>query len=243
MDVEKERLSANFLMPNWVATEHRARFLFAAKFTNGKTVIDCACGNGQGTAIFSVGSKETLGFDVSEEAITEAKQNCAHPNTRFALASGTALPVANQFADIYVSLETIEHIHEAEDFLREVNRVLKTGGTFICSTPNRHVTGPGKRMADKPANIFHVREYTVQEFETLLKKYFSHVEMHGQNQNSVFKTNLLNALGKILPFHLAVRLHQANKLLLHFFRNQTYYQLKPHRPGEVYEYVTAVCTK
>ncbi len=243
MDVEKERLSANFFMPNWVATEHHLRFVFAKQFTANKVVIDCACGNGEGTAIFSVGSKATHGFDVSEEALKEANEKCKNPAADFKLASGTQLPVADGFAEVYVSLETIEHIDADEDFLKEVSRVLKQGGTFLCSTPNRTVTNPGKRLNDKPANIFHIREYTVEEFTALLLKYFSHVEMHGQNKNGGFKTTALSFVGKFLPFHLGVRLHQANKLLCHIFRRKDYYELEPCQQGITYEYVTAVCIK
>lgn len=243
MDVEKERLSGNFLMPNWVSTEHHSRFKFTANYTIDKIVVDCACGNGEGTNIFSEGTKATYGFDVSEEALVEARQKCTNPHAIFQKASGTKLPLGNNFADVYVSLETIEHIDEDEDFLQEVSRVLKNGGIFICSTPNRMVTNPGKTLKDKPANVFHIREYSVEEFTALLSKYFSKVEMHGQNKSAFLKTSLLGFIGKFLPLHLAVRMHQANKLAMHIFRSKSYYELEPCREDVIYEYVTAVCTK
>ncbi|MBK7148421.1 MAG: class I SAM-dependent methyltransferase [Bacteroidetes bacterium] len=243
MDVEKERLSGNFLMPNWVAMEHHARFRFVSAYTKGKVVVDCACGNGEGTNVFSEGSASTHGFDVSQEAIDEANQKCKNPVTRFTLASGTQLPLDNNFADVYVSLETIEHIEEDEAFLKEVSRVLKTGGMFICSTPNRNVTNPGKKITDKPANIFHVREYSEQEFTALLKRYFSQVELYGQNRNQRWKVRVLAGLGRFLPFHLAVRLHQIYKLLAHFLRPVSYYNLEKCDKDIIHEYVTAVCIK
>jgi ubiquinone/menaquinone biosynthesis C-methylase UbiE len=243
MDVEKERLSGNFLMPNWVATEHHARFRFVSGIQIGKVVVDCACGNGEGTDVFSVGSVSTRGFDVSEEAIAEAKQKCKNPVASFTLASGTKLPLHENFAEVYISLETIEHIDEDEAFLEEVSRVLKPGGAFICSTPNRNVTNPGKAINDKPANVFHVREYSEQEFIALLKKYFSKVELYGQNRNALWKVKALATLGKYLPFHLAVRMHQAFKLAAHYLRPVSYYELEKCESGIIHEYVTAVCVK
>jgi 2-polyprenyl-3-methyl-5-hydroxy-6-metoxy-1,4-benzoquinol methylase len=42
---------------------------------------------------------------------------------------------SNQF-DLVISLEVIEHLYEAENFLLEINRVLRSKGQLIISTPN-----------------------------------------------------------------------------------------------------------
>ena len=120
---------------------------------------------------------------------------------------------------------------------------MKKGGYFLCSTPNRKVTNPGKKLIDKPANIFHVREYDEKEFTDLLEKYFEKVEIFGQNPNLRAKTAALYFLGKFLPLNLATRLHQSLKLLAHFFRNESYYEVRGKKKGLDYEYLTAVCTK
>jgi SAM-dependent methyltransferase len=243
MDIEKERISANFLMPAWLLTEHNARFNFATRYTAGKVIVDCACGNGTGTQIFAANAAAVHAFDISEEALEEARKKCNNPNTTFKQGSATGLPLADGFADVYVSLETIEHIPDDLAYLKEAARVVKTGGLFICSTPNRLVTNPGKTVNDKPANVFHVREYTEDEFVALLKRYFKKVEIHGQNPNSGFKVGVLGALGRFLPFHGAVRLHQLIKLLTHPLRATGFYAIQEKKQGKVFEYVTAVCEK
>jgi len=243
MEIEKERLSGNIFLPKWIWIEHDSRYEFASKFAKNKITIDCACGSGVGTALFSKEAFSVHAFDVSEVALAEARKKCESNNVTLELASGTKLPIINEFADTYISLETIEHITEDEDFVKEVSRVLKNGGSFICSTPNRSVTNPGKKLEDKPANEFHVREYSEKEFTDLLKKYFGKVEIFGQNPNSSEKTALMNLLGKLLPLNLATRLHQAMKLLLHFFRKNSYYSVQAKKNGFEYEYLTAVCIK
>ncbi len=150
MEIEKERISANFLMPAWLLIEHNARFNFATQYTAGKLVVDCACGNGTGTQIFSTNARAVHAFDISEEALDEARKKCDNPNTTFKKGSATGLPLQDGFADVYISLETIEHIPDDLAYLKEAARVTKKGGLFICSTPNRLVTNPEKPWPTNP---------------------------------------------------------------------------------------------
>jgi ubiquinone/menaquinone biosynthesis C-methylase UbiE len=243
MEIEKERLSGNIFLPKWIWLEHNSRYNFASKFAENQVTIDCACGSGAGTTLFSKKAFSVTAFDISETALTEARKKCEQNNVTFELASGTKLPIADEFADTYISLETIEHIQEDENFLKEVSRVLKVGGCFVCSTPNRTVTNPGKKLEQRPANIFHVREYNEKELLNLLKKYFKEVEIFGQNPNFSTKTIAINFLGKFMPFNIATRIHQFIKLLFYFFRKDSYYFVQDKKNGFEYEYLTAVCIK
>ena len=211
IEIEKERLSAKMSMPGWVWQEHNARYNFASKFVLGKTVIDCACGSGVGTNFFiESGAKQIDAFDLSETAVTEAIRRYGHANVSFRVGSALKLPLDNDSSDVYISLETIEHLKEDEFFLAEVKRVLKPGGIFICSTPNRIVTNPGKSIDCQPCNKFHVREYSQAEFTSLLKKHFSKVELFGQNPNNKLEIKLLGLVGNLLPFNLSTRILQAH---------------------------------
>ncbi|MFH1225006.1 MAG: class I SAM-dependent methyltransferase [Candidatus Diapherotrites archaeon] len=46
------------------------------------------------------------------------------------------LPFQKGCFELVVACETIEHIYETGNFLRECNRVLRKGGTLVLSTPN-----------------------------------------------------------------------------------------------------------
>ena len=47
------------------------------------------------------------------------------------------LPLADEYADVVVSVETIEHLENPRAFMRQLARVLKPGGMVIVSTPNQ----------------------------------------------------------------------------------------------------------
>lgn len=74
------------------------------------------------------------------------------------------------------SFETIEHLNEHDKFLSEARRVLRPGGIFIVSTPDRDNYSP----ADRQANPYHVLELTQSEFSNLLRRHFPHVAMGWQ---------------------------------------------------------------
>ncbi|NBD18246.1 MAG: methyltransferase domain-containing protein [Cyanobacteria bacterium] len=46
------------------------------------------------------------------------------------------IPLEADSVDVVVSLEVIEHIADAEQFVKEINRILKSSGVLILSTPN-----------------------------------------------------------------------------------------------------------
>lgn len=213
MPFEQERVAGDKWLPVWVRNEHLARYRFAASLATGKVVVDCACGDGLSSRFMAeAGATRVYGYDLSPEAIEYARRVNAVANTQFEVASATALPVDDDAADLFVSLETIEHLDDVDAYLAEVVRVLRPDGTFICSTPNRFVYSPGHTAGSRPWNPFHVREYSLEELTRLLRRYFGQVEMVGQNLRPKWQATAMHSLGRFLPFDLAVRLNQAMKL-------------------------------
>lgn len=245
LPIIRERITKTSLIPKWVFLEHEARYDFVSKFVPGKIVIDCACGEGMETkVILEAGAKMIYAFDKSEDVIKKLKDANESKDLIFSLADASKLPLPNEVAEVYVSLETIEHLDDDTAFLSEVKRLLRPGGLFLCSTPNRRVTNPGKSIDDQPCNKFHTFEYSPDEFVSVLKKYFNEVELYGQNPNPDFKVRLLNSLGKILPFNFGTRIHQFYKLLIWLrWHDRNYYEVRKCEDGREYEYVLAVCKK
>jgi len=172
--------------PNVLYQEHISRYTFASQFTNNKTVLDVACGTGYGDwqMLKKGNAKKIMGIDISKEAINYAIDRYKDEKISFVRADAVDLPVSDGYFDVVVSFETIEHLEEPRRFLSECKRVLKNGGLFICSSPNKKIYSP---YSKKPLNPFHVMEFYPEQFFTLLNEYFSHVDLYGQCNINLFK--------------------------------------------------------
>ena len=140
------------------------RYEFAAGFVKGRRVVDVACGCGYGTALLGVASGlRPIGLDVSSEAIAWARQYYGATADYERIQPSLTWPVPDAGADVVISLETVEHVPDADEFLTEIARVLPPGGELILSTPCCD-----SEARFRPENPFHLREYSWTELAELL---------------------------------------------------------------------------
>jgi SAM-dependent methyltransferase len=235
-----ERFSANHAMPIWLRHQHLARYHWAAELVRNGSVADAACGSGFGAKILGDAGNRVDGFDLAPEAIAEANELFASPALTFRVADALALPVAEHTYDAYTSFETIEHVERPREFLREVRRVLKPDGVFLCSTPNRELTNPGITITDRPFNRFHVREYTPAEFVDELRAFFPGVELWGQSPYPRPYAAALGRLARVRPM-LAVRAHQARKVCGIPWEHRRRHRVARYCANSPAEVLVAVC--
>jgi O-antigen biosynthesis protein len=156
--------------------EHYHRYLFARGLCAGLDVLDVASGEGYGAAQIAQVARSVVGLEYSAPTVRSATGNFPRGNLRFLQGDARAMPLPDRSFDVVVSFETIEHFDRQEDFLAEVHRVLRPGGCFIVSTPDRDVySAPG--MTPNP---FHVKEMSRDEFAALLLSTFRHARCHHQ---------------------------------------------------------------
>ncbi len=158
---------------------HINRYIFASGFVQDRVVLDVACGAGTGSKyLVSKGAREVIGVDIAEDSIKQAKiWNEGGNGVEFVLSDAESLPFPSHSFDVVVSFETIEHLKELERFLFECRRVIKKGGIFICSTPNKRIATPIFRT---PSNPYHVKEFYPQEFINLVGRHFTDTTAYGQ---------------------------------------------------------------
>lgn len=159
----------------WI--EHWHRYHFAARLAAGRRVVDCACGEGYGAALLARHARSVTGADLSAEAIAHARLTYRDvANLAFVEAPCTRLPFAEAIADLFVSFETVEHIHEQETFIEEIARVLAPDGVLLLSCPNRLEYSDRRGFA----NPFHLRELYREELHNLVRRRFPHMRWFGQ---------------------------------------------------------------
>ena len=157
--------------------EHYHRYFLARSLVKGKRVLDIASGEGYGSSILAQQAAHVTGVDISEEAVEAAKIKYRRNNLDYLCGSVTAIPLPDQSVDIVVSFETIEHLHEQDEMLAEIRRVLTCDGVLVISSPDK------RTYSDIPGyhNEFHVRELYEDEFVNLLGRYFAHSRLYRQN--------------------------------------------------------------
>ncbi len=162
--------------------EHLSRYFFVIQQIDikGKTIIDLASGEGYGSEILSRVAQKVIGIDISIEAVNYAKKHYERGNLEFIEGDACNIPLEDNFADVFVSFETIEHHDKHHEMLSEIKRVLKPEGILIMSSPDK------KYYTDIPdyKNKYHVKELYFEEFKHLIRNYFKNNYFFLQNNFS-----------------------------------------------------------
>jgi O-antigen biosynthesis protein len=174
-----------------ILVEHYHRYLFARSRVAELDVLDVASGEGYGAALLAQVARSVVGIECCDATVRSAARSFPRRNLHFLQGDARRLPLADASLDVVVSFETIEHFDRQGDFLREVQRVLRPGGSFIVSTPDRDVYSP----TAAPVNPFHVCEMTRLEFLTLLQSRFRHVQI--MQQRAIIGSALLPETGSV----------------------------------------------
>ncbi len=160
---------------------------------DGKRILDVGCGVGAFVTRLREFSGEVYGVDIDEDRVREGAAQV--PN--LALSVGEYLPFASNTFDVVLLHEVIEHVTDDLETLREVARVLNSGGRAAVFCPNRlypfetHGVFLGKRYvfgnvplvnwlpdALRDRLVPHARAYTHADLQRLYGKAGLRPELH-----------------------------------------------------------------
>jgi 2-polyprenyl-3-methyl-5-hydroxy-6-metoxy-1,4-benzoquinol methylase len=133
-------------------------------------LLEIGCGEGRGVELLVQRAASYTAIDKIATVVDKLKQK--YPSVQ--LLNMFVPPftgINNNTYDRIVTFQVIEHIEDDDFFVKEIHRVLKPGGLAIITTPNIKMS--------LTRNPWHMREYTKEELNNLLGKYFARVEMLG----------------------------------------------------------------
>ena len=107
------------------------------------SMLDVGCGEGR--HIFGVMQEypmmKCVGLDMDDDSLKKAEEGYSYfesiseVGAEFIKGSAYSLPFPDNTFDLIVCSEVLEHLHEYNDAVIEINRVLKPGGKFFASVP------------------------------------------------------------------------------------------------------------
>ncbi len=162
-----ERVSHTDVSDNYVYQRSLLAYLKAAELVSGH-VLEIGTGSGYGVEVLAPKATQLTTIDKFSNNIDFS----VYDNVTFRQMNVPPFEGLedNQF-DFVVSFQVIEHIEDDHAFVAEIHRVLKPGGKFIVTTPNIKMS--------LTRNPWHVREYTIEELDGLLREKFAEVEQLG----------------------------------------------------------------
>jgi len=144
-------------------------------------ILDIGCHDGTFLSLVKNRDNNFYGLDANDWAVSESKKK-GFDIQQFFFDDKTKLPFENEFFDVVIAGEIIEHIYDTDFFLAEIRRLLKPGGKLLISTPN--IASLGRRFflllgrdplteisPNEAGSVGHIRYFTKKSLVRLLKKH------------------------------------------------------------------------
>ena len=149
------------------------------------SILDIGCGKGLYTALLSNNIRRVFGLDT----VCQIEEIYA-PSIKFVQGNAEHLCFLHHTFDCVISTDVIEHVEDAQFFVSEFFRILKPGGYFFLGTPNidrlsntfarilgRPVKYPRKMNPDNHSDCVHIREYTRDTLEKMIRNFSTNFEI------------------------------------------------------------------
>lgn len=152
---------------------HLAAYDWALPYVAGRDVLEIGVNRGYGSRILAPEAASFTGVDILHGLALAAHRDTG---VNVVQANGQRLPFPDASFDVVVTFQVIEHVWDADAYLREIFRVLRPNGLLLVSTPQSKTRlYPGQM----PWNEEHLREYDEQSWRQTLGAVFGSVTAYG----------------------------------------------------------------
>lgn len=137
------------------------------KISNSTKILEIGCGDGALCGLlYKTFGCEITGLDPSPEGIKYSQEKFSQQKFKgtFTVAEGYDFPFDTGTFDIVLCCDVIEHLQKPDAMVKEINRLLRPGGTAIITTP--------VRTNEIPDDKYHVMEFFPGELVKLCHKNF-----------------------------------------------------------------------
>jgi len=158
--------------------------IFLDKIVSADAILDIACGSGYGSEILASKARSVLGVDADLKTIEYARRHHTRPNITFDVSSAETFTAPGRF-DKVISVETIEHLPNPENFLERTKGWLKPGGELWLTCPLSQDRG------SKTESPFHISELNKEKLSQIMNRYFKEVKLLELKDSQFFASDTL----------------------------------------------------
>jgi len=189
-----------------------------------KKILDVGCYDGTLSQLIKEKNNFVMGCDISTNALNNARRR----GVDCVLANAESLPYKDASFDVVIASELIEHVFDTGGFLDQINRILKSNGELILTTPNLALLDNRLRLLlglqphyceiQLEGNAGHIRCFTKKSLKSLIERHGFVIEKIRSDilfipvlNVALRKTNLNKKLGDIFPGLGTILIFRAKK--------------------------------
>ncbi len=148
----------------------------------GAVVLDVGCGNGVISRSLGAQGFNVYGIDVSNKAISKAKELNKYSNVNFDVISAEQLIDDGKKYNAIICSEVLEHLNKPGDLLKTLHQSLTDNGVLIVTVPNG--MGPRELLVTKPVIWLQKKDNFLWHGILKIKKLFGYTGTTAQSDAS-----------------------------------------------------------
>lgn len=173
IDYYQNGVKNNFLQKYW----HSNKLKNVLKYIDSspRKVLDMGCASGWFVSEIQkkYPNSDFYGIDIYDEAIRYA--NKLYPQIKFSVSDAHKTKYENDFFDLIISTEVIEHLEDPKIAIKEMKRILKKNGQLIIEVDSGSVLFSivwylWRKINGKVWNDSHLHSFNVAKLENIAKE-------------------------------------------------------------------------